>query len=316
MNERLQVQVAQSLPETETVRRFELTAIGGGQLPAFTAGAHIDLHLAPNLTRSYSLLNPQADRNRYVIGVALEPQSRGGSRHVFDKVKVGDRLSISQPRNLFALEESAPCSILIGGGIGITPLLSMARRLAELGRSWQLIYCTRTRAVAPFLRELAPFDDHVELRFDDEHRELLDMSALIRKAPQGAHFYCCGPKPMLTAFQAAVEAAALPPQQAHVESFTPLGEFGQPGEILLELRRSGRTVVVPPGTTILDALRAAGISAQSSCESGICGECQVTVLDGIPDHRDSVLTDSEQASNKMMMICCSGAKSEKLVLDL
>lgn len=316
MTERLQVRVTGNDRETETVRRFELAPVGDSPLPAFTAGAHIDLHLMPNLTRSYSLLNAPADRDRYVIGVALEADSRGGSHHLFDKVAVGDLLTISQPRNLFALEESAPCSILIGGGIGITPLLSMARRLAEIGRPWRLTYCSRSRAVAPFLADLASFGDLVELRFDDEHGDFLDIAALMRNAPQGAHFYCCGPKPMLTAFQAAVETVALPSPRAHVESFTPVAEFGQSGAIVLELKRSGRTVVVPPGTTILDALRAAGISAQSSCESGICGECQVTVLDGIPDHRDSVLTDYEQASNKMMMICCSGAKSEKLILDL
>jgi ferredoxin-NADP reductase len=262
------------------------------------------------------LLGAQNERDHYVIGVALERESRGGSRHLFEKVRVGDELMISQPRNLFALDETAPFSVLIGGGIGITPLISMSKRLTALRRPWQLHFCSRSRALAPFLGELAHFGSRVSLRFDDQEREFLDISAAIGNAPDGTHFYCCGPKPMMKAFRDAVDTTGLPAERAHVEYFSPQEETGQDNEVIVELKLTGRTVAVPPGSTILDALRAAGVSAQSSCESGICGECQVTVLEGIPDHKDAVLTDSERASNRTMMICCSGSKSERLVLDL
>jgi ferredoxin len=170
--------------------------------------------------------------------------------------------------------------------------------------------------VAPFLAELRRYGDFVDLRFDDEHTTFLDIASLINGAPSDAHYYCCGPKPMLAAFEAAVATTGVPPERVHLEYFKPMEDFGQHEGIVVELARSKQTIVVAPGSTILEALKAAGVTAQSSCEAGICGECQVTVLDGIPDHRDSVLSDSEQASNKTMMICCSGAKSGKLVLDL
>ena len=316
MEKRRELRVAAISLEAERVKRFELRSTSDESLPAFTAGSHIDLHLAPNLTRSYSLLNSQDERDRYVVGVSLEVESRGGSRFLFENVREGDRLQVSYPRNLFALHEQAPFSVLIGGGIGITPLISMSKRLTSIERPWHLHYCCRTRQIAPFIGELSPYGGAVNLRFDDEHPSFLDIAGLIRRSPSGTHYYCCGPKSMLTAFETAVEAAAVPTEQVHVEYFKPLEDFGQHDGIVVELARSKQTIVVPTGSTILDALRTAGISTQSSCEAGICGECQVSVLEGVPDHRDSVLSNSERASNKMMMICCSGAKSGRLVLDL
>lgn len=314
MTERIEVRVTAIGWETDTIRRLELRPIRGA-LPAFTAGAHIDVHLPIGLARSYSLLNTQEERHRYVIGVAREPESRGASRYIHDSVSPGDRLVISSPRNLFALEEAAAQTVLVAGGIGVTPMLSMAKRLDQLGRPWKLHYCCRTRDMAAFLDELAPHGDHVELRLDDENRDFLDIAGLIRAAPQ-AHFYCCGPKPMLAAFNAATQAAGLPAARVHVEYFQPVADLVPQGGFTVELARSGRTLAVPPGKTILDTLREAGITTTSSCEAGICGECQVTVLAGIPDHQDSVLSDAERSANKSMMICCSGSKSEKLVLDL
>jgi ferredoxin-NADP reductase len=316
MDQRWEVQVAAISQETERVRRFELRSASEMPLPTFTAGAHVDLYLAANLTRSYSLLNSQDERERYVIGVALETESRGGSQLLFDNVHVGDRLSVSKPRNLFPLNEQAPYSILIGGGIGITPLISMAKRLTSIDRPWHLCYCCKSREVAPFVVELSEYGNCVNLRFDDEQKSFLDIASLIRSAPPGTQFYCCGPKSMLAAFDAAVAATGVSRERVHVEYFKPMEDFGQHDGIVVELARSKRTVVVPTGSTILEALRDAGISTQSSCEAGICGECQVGVLDGVPEHRDSVLSNAEQASNKVMMICCSGAKSEKLILDI
>ena len=314
MSKKLQVRIGAIRNETADIRILELQALEG-ELPAFTAGSHIDLHLATGLIRSYSLLNSQAETHRYVVGIALEPQGRGGSLHIHENLRVGDALTISEPRNLFPVTETAHESVLIGGGIGITPMLSMASRLATLGRAWKLHYLTRSRQAAGFLAELALHGDRIELRFDDEHQGFLDMNALIAGSPE-AHFYCCGPKPMMAAFVAAAQARGVPSERVHIEYFQPPTEAEPQGGFEVELARTKRVLAIPPGKSILETLHEHGVATPSSCEAGICGECQVSVLAGIPDHKDHVLSDSERAANKVMMICCSGSHSERLVLDL
>jgi tetrachlorobenzoquinone reductase len=314
VTEKIEVRVTALVEETTAIRRIELQPLARS-LPPFTAGSHIDLHLPNSLSRSYSLLNSQDERHRYVIGVSLEPQSRGGSRYIHEQLRIGERLIISPPRNLFALNEGASNSILIGGGIGVTPMLSMAKRLDALQRPWHLYYCCRSRSVAAFLDDLAPYGAYVDVRLDDEHREYLDIGKLMRVDSQ-THFYCCGPQPMMVAFEAAANDAALPSAQKHVEYFQAQGDRESRGGFHVELARSGQSLFIPRGKTILETLQGAGIVTTSSCEVGICGECQVKVLEGIPDHQDSVLSDSERATNTSMMICCSGSRSEKLVLDL
>jgi ferredoxin-NADP reductase len=274
------------------------------------------LYLGNGLTRSYSLLNSQAERHRYLIGVALEREGRGGSRHLHEMVRTGDRIPISHPRNLFALNEMASETVLIGGGIGVTPLLSMARRLAEIGRPWHLHYCCRNRTAAPFLDQLEHYKNNVSLRFDDEVQDFLNINTVMAGAAPDTHFYCCGPKPMMAAFEDAARQTGLGSHQCHLEYFQPREDLTQPNEFFVELARSGKTVVVHQGQTILEVVRLAGVTTPSSCESGICGECQTTVLEGIPDHHDSVLSDVEREGNNVMMICCSSSKSPKLVLDL
>ncbi|WP_027543531.1 PDR/VanB family oxidoreductase [Bradyrhizobium sp. WSM2254] len=308
------VRVSEIRQETSVTRRIELRP-AAGDLPPFTAGAHIDVQLPNGMMRSYSLLNSQEDRDRYVVGVYLEPTSRGASRYFHENISVGDELLISSPRNLFSLDEGAAPSVLIGGGIGVTPLLSMADRLSSLRRKWRLYYCCRSRPLAAFRDDLQAYGDQVTIRYDDESDGFLNIEAQMRAMPD-AHFYCCGPKPMLTAFQDAARAAALPSAQIHLEDFKPTADLQPQGGFTIELARSGRILEVPSGKTILQVLQEAGITATSSCEVGICGECQTAVLEGIPDHKDSVLSDAERASNKAIMICCSGSKSEKLVLDI
>jgi tetrachlorobenzoquinone reductase len=315
LTEMIEARVEAIVQETATVKSLELRAADGTALPAFSAGAHIDLHLQNSLTRSYSLLNSQAERHRYLIGVALEREGRGGSRHLHELVRIGDRIPISRPRNLFALNETASQTILIGGGIGVTPLLSMAKRLAEVAHHWHIHYCCRSRSMAPFLDQLEPYADSVTLRFDDEMQGFLNIKALMDAAPQ-AHFYCCGPKPMMAAFEDAARQTGLASPQCHLEYFQPREDITQLNEFSVELVRSGKTVVVHPGQTILEVVRSAGVTTASSCELGICGECQTTVLEGVPDHHDSVLSDAEREANKTMMICCSSSKRPKLVLDL
>lgn len=302
--------------DTDTVLRFELRPMSGNEFPEFTAGAHIDLHLPNGLARSYSLLNSQNERHRYVIAVALASPSRGGSRQLHDNVRPGDRLMISGPRNLFPLDETANRTILLAGGIGVTPMLSMAKRLQELNKTWKLIYCCRSRTTAALLEDIAALQqESVELWFDDERTHFLNIPEVLRTDPH-AHFYCCGPQPMIEVFIKAASDCGVDRDRTHVEYFAPKSGAATQGGYLVKLVRSDQTISVLPGMTILDAIKAAGATAASSCEAGICGECQVRVIEGMPDHRDAVLSDVEQASNKIMMICCSGSKSDVLVLDL
>ncbi|HEX7891036.1 MAG TPA: PDR/VanB family oxidoreductase [Ramlibacter sp.] len=295
-------------------------AESGAKLPAFEPGSHIDLHLAEGLVRSYSLLNGANDR-RYVIGVLKARDSRGGSRHVHEQLKLGAELLISAPRNNFRLVEDAQHSVLVAGGIGVTPLLAMLRRLAGLGRSVEFIHCARSRADAAFLEEVEAIvaaHPEVELRhhFDATHGGPPDLRMLLAGKPPGSHFYCCGPTPMLAAFEEA--CAALGQPNAHIERFSPVEQAPatSTGTCRVELRRSARVIEVKPDVSILDAVLAAGVRADHSCHEGMCGACETRVLCGDVEHRDSILTKQEQAANKSMMICVSRGRTGTLVLDL
>ncbi len=301
--------------ETPDVRTYELRRPDGGLLPPFTAGAHVDLHLKNGLIRSYSILSDQDDRTQYRIGVAKDRKSRGGSTHIHDTVQVGDLVEVGSPRNNFPLSEAEHDNILIAGGIGVTPLLSMARRLESLGRPWALYVANRSAAAAPFREELEEHRTAVRHHHDDQNDgALLDIERIVAEAPPGTHFYCCGPTPMLEAFTRAV--AGVPEEYVHLEHFAPVENLATEGGFAVQLAKSGRSVAVPEGKTILEALRDAGFAVPFSCQAGVCGSCETKVLAGIPDHRDLILTESERAANKSMMICCSGSKSETLVLDL
>lgn len=310
----LRLRIRSAVWEAPNILSYELRSEDGGELPPFTAGAHIDLTLPNGLVRSYSLLNSQAERHRYVIAVQKDRASRGGSKWVHENLRVGDVLPVSAPRNNFALDESAEKSIFIAGGIGITPILSMIGRLTAIGREWRLFYCTRTRAGTPFLSVLQTMPQ-VRLNFDEEPGgTMLDLEAVVRSVPSGGHLYCCGPTPMLEAFERVTRDLAR--ECVHVEYFTAVEPPAKEGGFKVVLAKSGREFMVPAGKTILDTLRDNGFELQFSCTEGICGTCETRVLEGIPDHRDRILTDAERAANEKMMICCSGSRSEKLVLDL
>jgi len=288
----------------------------GGRLPPYQPGAHIDIHLPNGLIRQFSLLNPDPDPECYVVGIKLDAASRGGSRYIFDELCVGHTLKISAPRNNFPLVENAEHVILFAGGIGITPIWCMAQQLAAQNRSWKLYYSCRSRADMPLLETFEKFGpDRVYLHFDDEAAgKFLDLDAAVAGAPANAHFYCCGPNPMLEAFEAA--AANRPRHHVHVEYFTPKAEAATTGGFWVELARSGEEYYIPEGKKILEVLYEAGVDVDYSCELGICGECVTRVISGIPEHRDSVLSEEEQAANEKVMICCAGCKSERLVLDM
>lgn len=300
------------------VKLFELVHVSGDALTPFEAGSHIELQLPNHLLRSYSLLNAPGERHRYQIAVHNSPASTGGSRYMHESLQEGDVLLASLPRNNFSLNESAEHSCLIAGGIGITPLLSMARRLITVGRSWELHYCARTAAHAAFVEEIrdlaAASGNTAHFYFDQEPGgRPLDLRALECGVPANTHLYCCGPRGMLEAFE---QATAHCRDRAHVEYFTAKSEAALEGGFTVELARSKMSLQVPPGRSILDVIFDAGVSVPSSCREGICGSCETRILAGEADHRDALLSDAERAANTTMMICCSGAKSDRLVLDL
>jgi ferredoxin-NADP reductase len=310
----IDVCLADVRPAADDTHLFDFARSDRASLPPAEPGAHVDLHLPNGLTRQYSLVMPHQSPSCYTLGIKRDPNSRGGSRYIFDELTVGQALTISAPRNHFPLAAAAPHHVLIAGGIGITPIFAMIQKLRADGASFNLHYAGRSRPQLAFLDDLdgAPF---AHIHCDDEHDgALLDLMGAVAHAPDGSHFYCCGPTPMLEAFRAAT--AALSPERIHFEYFTPKEEASIAGGFIVELARSGREVRIPPGQTILEALREAGLSLDSSCQEGICGVCETQVISGIPDHRDAVLSDSEHTANKSMMICCSGSKSERLVLDL
>jgi ferredoxin-NADP reductase len=310
------------LTDVETVARdTNLYTFGrpdGGALPPYQPGSHIDIHLPNGLMRQYSLLNPNNDPTSYVVAIKRDAQSRGGSRYIFDELRVGATLKISAPRNNFPLVENAEHVVLFAGGIGITPIWCMVQQLTADNRPHTLYYSCRSREDMAFLAALENHHaESVNLHFDDEAAgKFLDLAAAVASAPANAHFYCCGPNPMLTAFEAAT--ANVPRHQVHVEYFTPKEETqgGKLGGFWVELARSGEEYFIPEGKKILEVLFDAGVDVDYSCELGICGECVTRVISGIPEHHDSVLSEEEQETNEKVMICCAGCKTERLVLDM
>lgn len=307
--------------EAQDILSLELRPLAGQEFPAFEAGSHIDLHLPNGIVRSYSLLNDCRERHRYVIGVLKDKASRGGSRAVHEQLRIAMQLQISEPRNNFKLVETAAHSVLVAGGIGITPILSMARQLHQLGRPFEVIYCARARQNAAFVAEIESLATQVHWHFDDEQGAPPNLQALLSAHPgvgaANTHYYACGPAVMLDAFEHS--CASLGYVHAHIERFqaveiAPASDAQQ--TYTVELKRSGQILTVLPGQSLLATLQAAHIECNTSCEEGICGSCETRILEGTPDHRDSVLSPAEQASHKMMMVCVSGCKSSHLVLDL
>jgi ferredoxin-NADP reductase len=294
---------------------FEFRSVDGRPLPAYEPGAHIDLHLPSGLLRNYSLTAAAPEPSTYTVGIKRDPASRGGSRYLHDELQVGATLRIGGPRNNFRLRDDAAHTVLFAGGIGITPIWCMVQRLNTLGCEWQLHYACRSREDMAFRQELESMPQ-AALHFDDESGgQFLDVATIVAAAPRDAHLYCCGPAPMLQAFEAATKD--WPREQVHVEYFTPKEQGpAKKGGFTVELARTGVEYFIPEGETILNVLLDAGIDIDYSCELGICGACEQRVISGIPEHRDSILSEEEQSENKRVMICCAGCKSERLVLDL
>ncbi|HET9170033.1 MAG TPA: PDR/VanB family oxidoreductase [Actinospica sp.] len=314
MTEYLKVTVRERDALADGVVALTLAPVDGGPLPEWTPGAHIDVQLTESLTRQYSLCGDPAERGAWRIGVLREVDGRGGSAHVHDELTVGSTVAVSVPRNNFELG-SADRYLFIAGGIGITPLLPMIAAAEAAGAEWSLLYGGRTRASMAFTAELARYGEKVRLRPQDEFG-LLDLAAYLGAVRHGAQIYACGPEPMLKAVASACDH--WPPIALHVERFAPI-ELAEPvrtDQFEVVLARSGKTVTVGPGSSILEALEVAGVNVLSSCREGTCGTCETDVIDGEPEHRDSLLTAAERAANETMFVCVSRCLGERLTLDL
>lgn len=317
--------MSHSLPHRLRVERVETVAEGvvaidlarpdGAPLPEWAPGAHIDLELGEGLSRQYSLMGRPADRRRYRVAVLLDPASRGGSARAH-RLLPGETVAVGGPRNHFAFE-SAPRYIFVAGGIGITPILPMIAEAEAKGAEWTLLYGGRGLRAMAFVEDLrAAYGPRARFFPQDEHGLIPLAEGFAGRAP-GTLVYCCGPEPLLRAIETL--AADWPdPASLHLERFSP--KEAEPGQVdtafEVHCARSGVTLRVPAGRTILEALEEAGIAVMDSCREGTCGTCETTVLEGRPDHRDSVLTASEQEKGRTMMVCVSRSLSDRLVLDL
>jgi ferredoxin-NADP reductase len=293
------------------VRGLTLRAAGGGELPAWEPGAHVDLILSPGLVRQYSLCGDPGDRERWRLAVLREPDGRGGSAYVHERLEAGAELTVDGPRNHFELRPS-PAYLFIAGGIGITPILPMIAAAEAAGAGWRLLYGGRQRGSMAYLDRLAGYGDRVTVSPQDT-TGLLDLSVLDRPRPDTL-VYCCGPEPLLAAVEARCEG--WPPGSLRVERFTAPEVTGPDHDFDVVLAATGRTVRVPAGVSILKAVEEAGVPVLSSCQEGTCGTCETAVLDGEPDHRDAVLTGEERDAGDFMMICVSRCRGERLTLDL
>jgi vanillate O-demethylase ferredoxin subunit len=312
----LKVRVERRDNEAEGICSYELVSVDGAPLPAFTAGAHIDVHVAPGLVRQYSLCNPPHERHRYVIGVLRDPASRGGSQAMHEQIRTGAALTISTPRNHFPLTD-APHSVLLAGGIGITPLLAMAETLSAQGAQFELHYCTRSAERTAFRERILGSPFAAQARFYHDNEQQLNLPALFASLSADTHVYFCGPAGFIDHVKSTAVLADWPGSQLHLEYFgaAPVESDGdQPFEV--NLKSSGNCYTIPPGVSVLRVLSDAGVFVPASCEQGVCGTCLTRVLDGVPDHRDLYLTEAEQAANDLFAPCCSRSKSPTLLLDL
>lgn len=308
------LRVARKQREADGVVSLLLTAEDDGRLPDWTAGSHIDLMLGNGEVRQYSLCGDRWDAGSYRIAVLREPTGRGGSQYVHDVLQEGDVVGFGGPRNHFAMVPSTQYRF-VAGGIGITPLLPMLRQAEMLGAQWSLLYGGRTRSSMAFLDELAAYGDKVVVHPQDE-MGLLPLVDVLGTPDAAGRVYCCGPAPLLDAVERL--ASRWPAPVLRTERFT-AKEQGAPARstpFTVVLQRSGREIVVTPEMSVLDAVREGGRDVLSSCREGTCGTCETRVLDGIPDHRDSILDAVGRASNDCMFPCVSRACSDRLVLDL
>lgn len=316
----LRVRVASRKVEVAGIDSFELVPLSGGTLPPFTAGSHIDVVVSEGLVRQYSLLNDPSENHRYLIGVLKDEQGRGGSKALHERLVVDCVVEISPPRNHFSLAPDASTSLLLAGGIGVTPMLCMAERLATEGSKFEMHYCTRSLDRTAFRDWIGGgrFADHVHFHFDDGNEaQKLDIGKLLEAQPADVHLYVCGPMGFMNAMLGAARAHGLPEKQLHFEYFNAVPNSDVDNSSFeVQLAKSGKVIVVPADKSVAQALAESGVNIKTSCEQGVCGSCLTRVLSGVVDHRDMFLSDAERLANDQFLPCCSRSKTQRLVLDL
>ena len=315
----LTVKVVNKVQEAEEIVSLELASIDGKPLPSFSAGAHIDVYIRDGLIRQYSLLNDSAEQHRYVIGVLRDPESRGGSIAVHDEIKQGDTIQISSPKNHFELVQ-AKRTLLFAGGIGVTPILCMARRLSHIGADFEMHYNSRTPERMAFRDAIgkSPFADKVHFHFDNgDDSQKLDLAPLLANPQPDTHLYVCGPTGYIDFVVNTAKQAGWPSDHVHLEYFG-AAEVDTSGDTSFEVKiaSTGQVFTIPPDKRITQVLDDEGVFIPVSCEEGVCGTCLTRVLEGTPDHRDLYLTDAEHEANDQFTPCCSRSKSPLLVLDI
>jgi len=317
----MEVLVTRVREEALGIKSFELVHPAGNLLPAFEAGAHLDVHVPDVGVRQYSLCNDPDERHRYVIGVQRDADGRGGSRYLHDRVEEGSRMSISEPRSAFRLVEEAEHHILIAGGVGVTPLKSMMHRLERIGASYDLHLCVRDRCRLPFSQEIESrmSQGNVFIHYDEGLAEKrLNLYKMLERFREGVHAYCCGPASLIESFESATQC--WPVESVHLERFSapvtelPEVKMTEEGGFVLRLVRSGQDVHVAAGCSIADALEEHGIWVETSCRSGLCGACKVAYVSGEVDHQDFILSDSERKVS--LAACVSKSKGPLLSIDL
>lgn len=305
--------------EATNIRSYELAFADGAALPPAEAGAHVAIHLPNGLTRQYSLYDQPGAKTVYRIAVLKDPKSRGGSEFMHEQVKVGDQLNISGPFNNFPLSAKHQSATLIAGGIGLTPVISMARHLHQCGTPFSLHYCARNEVDAAFVEELRreeAFSGAVQMYFDGgDPAKGLNVRDLLAEIVGERHLYCCGPGGLMDAVEAATKH--WPKGTVHFERFKaePVNS-AENTKFTIHLSRSNVEFEVPADKSILNVLREQGFDIDTVCEEGVCGSCLTDVLEGIPEHRDQILNDDEKSKNDVMAVCCSRAKTSRLVLDI
>lgn len=327
MESTMKVVVGERRRCADGVISLTLVRSDGACLPPWEAGAHIDVRVFDRASlpamRQYSLCGTQEDARSWRIAVLDEPDGRGGSAWLHRHAQAGCELTVSSPRNNFPLHEGMAPAILVAGGIGITPILSMAHALKARGTPFSLHHFARTRSAAALADEVlaAPWSDNAEVTLDDDDRHTstsLDERLRCLVTPQ-SHLYVCGPAGFMHAVVSELQSRGLPARQVHRELFAAIPRQAREDEAAafeIQLRSDGRIIYVRPECSAIQALAAAGVDVVVSCEQGLCGSCLTPVLEGRPDHRDQFLLPEERERNDCFTPCCSRAHSPRLVLDL
>lgn len=317
----IEVVIRNKTPETAKIASFEFARVDGKKMPAFETGSHIDVRMSDSLMRQYSLINHTESDDFYKIGVLNDPNSRGGSAAIHNDFNVGDTLTISEPRNLFPLNLESKKVMLFGGGIGITPIMSMAIDAAERGMDFELHYHTRSKADAAFYEQLAnsDFADKIFFYFEDEpEKATTTVDSALKTFADDYHLYTCGPGGYMDYIFNTARANGWKEENLHKEVFNAEPVVALEGDqpFKLVLAKSGVEIEVAADQTTLEALESADIEVDVSCEMGICGACVTNVIDGTPDHRDEYFTDAEKEKNDQFTPCCSRSLTSTLTIDL